>query len=414
MAQRDAQFVVGLTGPLGAGVTSMSKVLEVNGFCRRSLSDPIKEELRKRDNLPEGTLFDHRHLRDSRKRLQDIGNELRRESPTVWLDKAMDRCPQDGEIVIDSIRNTKEVEALRDRFPRFYLVAIHASQEVRWKRLQASYDNDFKAFGRDDDRDSHEEVDHGQQVEKCVLLADYVVRNEDEVGSSDSRMRNLFQKVKTDLDLMRSVDGPRTAETHRPPTSDEISMALAFAQSQSSRCLKRHVGAAIVDRNNFIRSMGFNENPIGMLPCAQKFNACYKDEDMHARLEQMQDVHCASCGAKITSGLQKPYLCACGESFKLRFFPNRNMELCTAVHAEERAIRLLRNDDAIDCTLFTTTFPCFQCSRLIVDVGIKRVVYVEAYPVKKSLDFLQLNGVLVEPFEGFKARAFNLVFRQVE
>lgn len=63
--------------------------------------------------------------------------------------------------------------------------------------------------------------------------------------------------------------------------------------------------------------------------------------------------------------------------------------------------------------MFTTTFPCFQCSRYIVDARIKRVVYVEAYPVKEAKNFLIKNGIKVDPFEGFKARAFNLIFRQV-
>jgi hypothetical protein len=48
----------------------------------------------------------------------------------------------------------------------------------------------------------------------------------------------------------------------------------------------------------------------------------------------------------------------------------------------------------------------------IVDAGITQVVYVEAYPVKESLRFLQGNNVTVTPFEGFKARAFNRIFRQ--
>ena len=60
------------------------------------------------------------------------------------------------------------------------------------------------------------------------------------------------------------------------------------------------------------------------------------------------------------------------------------------------------------------TFPCFQCARYILDAGIKSVVYVEAYPILESRKFLTDNGVEVIPFEGFKARAFNTVFRRVD
>ena len=64
--------------------------------------------------------------------------------------------------------------------------------------------------------------------------------------------------------------------------------------------------------------------------------------------------------------------------------------------------------------IYTTTFPCFQCSRYIIDAKIKRVVYVEAYPVTESADFLRYNHIEVVPFFGFTARAFSQIFKQVE
>lgn len=90
------------------------------------------------------------------------------------------------------------------------------------------------------------------------------------------------------------------------------------------------------------------------------------------------------------------------------------MELCTAIHAEERAIRSLEGRSARNATIYTTTFPCFQCARYIADAGIKRVVYVEAYPVKESAKFLLERGIKLDPFHGFHARAYNLIFKQVE
>ena len=90
------------------------------------------------------------------------------------------------------------------------------------------------------------------------------------------------------------------------------------------------------------------------------------------------------------------------------------MELCTAIHAEERAIRSLGGRSAEGCTLYVNTFPCFQCSRYIKDADIKKVVYVEAYPIKEAVDFLKKNGIIIEAFEGFKPRVFNQVFKQIE
>ena len=105
---------------------------------------------------------------------------------------------------------------------------------------------------------------------------------------------------------------------------------------------------------------------------------------MHAKMEEMQTVYCPDCG-KTVEKLKQPWRCVnCSTDLKKRFYPNRNMELCTAIHAEERAIRSLGDRDARGATMFVTTFPCLQCSRYIIDAGISKVVYVEAYPVKEG------------------------------
>jgi deoxycytidylate deaminase len=102
--------------------------------------------------------------------------------------------------------------------------------------------------------------------------------------------------------------------------------------------------------------------------------------------------------------------CACGDMMRDWFKPNRGMELCTAIHAEERAIKSLAGRSAEGGTLYTTTFPCFQCARQVLDARIKRVVYVEPYPVREAREFLTTAGCTIEPFTGFTCRAFFRVF----
>jgi dCMP deaminase len=102
-----------------------------------------------------------------------------------------------------------------------------------------------------------------------------------------------------------------------------------------------------------------------------------------------------------------------GTSFKEWLHPNRNMELCTAIHAEERAILSLGGRTVENGTLYVTTFPCFQCARLILDAGIRKVVFVEAYPIWETKKFLEENNVKVMPFTGFTARAFFEVFPKI-
>jgi len=159
--------------------------------------------------------------------------------------------------------------------------------------------------------------------------------------------------------------------------------------------------------------MGFNENPPSVRTCKME-SACYKDEDMASKLRaQGHSIYCPSCGEHHDE-LREPWICnKCGANLKAWLFRNRNMELCTAVHAEERAILSLAGRSAEGGKLYVTTFPCFQCARLILDAGIKELEYVEAYPIKKTSEFLIKNGVDVKPFGGFTARAFFRVFPKV-
>lgn len=404
-------LVIGLSGPLGSGISAVSRALEKNSFHRLSLSRPIKAELRKREGLPE--LEPLKAVGDWRKKLQDIGNEGRRESPSHWVDRILQGNPPDKDLVIDGIRNLGELQALRNRFPMFFLLALSASLDVRWSRLQDGYDKNFKTFERDDRRDSDEGVPEGQQVTKCVENADYILVNEHDGGSSAQQAVQFYERLEPAIDLMRDVN-KRPRSYRRPPTNDEVHMATAYAQSHMSLCIKRHVGAIIVSDRNLPLALGYNENPVGMRPCVHEYKYCFKDDYVHKKLEKMCGVHCPSCGKKHAE-LKEPWKCAgCGDDFKALLFPSRNMERCTAIHAEERAIRSLQSRTVENTALYTTTFPCFQCARYIVDAGIKRVVYVEAYPIEESEGFMKSNGISVEPFEGFKARAFNLVFKQVD
>jgi len=84
---------------------------------------------------------------------------------------------EENQIVIVGIRNVGEVEALRQRFGQgqFWLVAVHADYETRWKRVEhsGSYLSE-DIFKRDDRRDSSEDDQYGQSVQRCVYEADYI------------------------------------------------------------------------------------------------------------------------------------------------------------------------------------------------------------------------------------------------
>lgn len=421
------RIIIGLTGSLGSGCTTLSHVLANIGFQRVSISEVIKEKFKELHSGKQPT-FDS-FGKDWRAELQDIGNKGRKgeyisetgdkkaDNSDYWINLALQKATDNGDIVIDGIRNIGEIYFLRRRYSQgeFWLVAVYADYETRWQRvLTSKIYTDGLIFKRDDQRDSDEDDDKGQSVQRCVYEADYVLKNEKKYEPKSKIDEELLSRIKGDISVMKGEP--------RSPSISEVSMATAVSQSHASRCVKRKVGAVIVNEANISLSIGYNDNPVGMEPCQTLHGgSCYKDMIMESKLEKMPPFFCPECGTEHKK-IGHPWRCngqkkdnnPCRLNFKSKFFPSRNMELCTAIHAEERAIRSLAGRSAEGCTLFVNTFPCFQCSRYIKDAGIKKVVYIEAYPVKEAIDFLKTNGIMPESFEGFKPRVFNQVFKQAE
>ena len=123
-------------------------------------------------------------------------------------------------------------------------------------------------------------------------------------------------------------------------------MRMARIWAENSYCKRRQVGALIV-KDQMIISDGFNGTPSGFE------NIC---EDEH--------------------GITKPYV----------------------LHAEANAItKIARSSNSSDgATLYVTASPCIECAKLIIQAGIKRVVYSEKYRLDDGLKLLQRAGIDIE------------------
>ena len=86
---------------------------------------------------------------------------------------------------------------------------------------------------------------------------------------------------------------------------------------------------------------------------------------------------------------------------KLGIASGTRHELCYAVHAEQNAIiQAAKLGIAIDgATLYCTHQPCILCAKMIVNAGIRRVVYEQGYPDEFSREILSEGGVSVEQYE---------------
>jgi deoxycytidylate deaminase len=399
--------VIGLTGPFGSGCSTAADLLvHERGYRAKKLSDVL------RDGLAEAG-----ELNPSRARLQAAGDVERKVSgESVLVDKALAQLyqlPDDVQLlVLDGIRNLGEVDALKRNFGyRFCLIAVAADAESRWDRVKGDYRRAGLAradFVDDDNRDRGGRGRFGQQVGRCVDEADGVVINDEEVPRKDFENRLL------------ALSDVLTNKVNRSANADEIAMHQAFSTSHSSKCLRRYVGAVIVNDRNEVVGTGYNENPYGSRPCVEEpeYNySCFRDIVRRSGYESLakEGIVCPVCAAKLRVSDGPPFYCLnCRDretltSLDRYFFPDRALTWCTAVHAEDRAL-LLSRGCAKDAIMFTTTFPCFQCAEKIVEAGIREVVFVEAYPDPHSAKRLHLAGVIVRQFEGVRSSAFERVF----
>ena len=124
---------------------------------------------------------------------------------------------------------------------------------------------------------------------------------------------------------------------------DKIYMNIAREVSTLSRCNRKKVGCIIVKDNNIL-SMGYNGTPTGM------DNKC---EDVTT------DLYLNNIGVHKINYTTKWYV----------------------LHAESNAIaKIAKSTNACDgATLYTTMSPCKECAKLIIQAGIKEVVYHENY-----------------------------------
>lgn len=141
---------------------------------------------------------------------------------------------------------------------------------------------------------------------------------------------------------------------------DRRFMELAEQVATWSSCyqVNRHVGAVIVKENR-VMTTGYNGASSGVMSCVEKGECIRK---------------------------------------KLNIPSGTKHELCYAVHAEQNAIiQAAKFGVSIDGgTLYCTHQPCVICAKIIINAGIRRVVYKEGYPDELSLTLFEESGVKVE------------------
>ena len=134
-------------------------------------------------------------------------------------------------------------------------------------------------------------------------------------------------------------------ESEKQRKFDQRYLEMARIWAKNSYCTRRQVGALVV-KNNMIISDGYNGTPSGFE------NICEDD-----------------------NGITKPYV----------------------LHAEANAITKLArsSNNSEGATIYITASPCIECAKLIIQAGIKRVVYGEKYRLTDGIELLERAGIEV-------------------
>ena len=129
--------------------------------------------------------------------------------------------------------------------------------------------------------------------------------------------------------------------------------------TKRSTCMRRMVGAIVV-KENLILSTGYNGTPIGIKHC--------------------EDIGCIRNEMNVPSG--------------------ERHELCRGLHAEQNTIinATKTGVNLEGSTIYITHSPCIICSKMIINAGIKKVVYTSNYSDELSIKFLKEADIKIEQY----------------
>ena len=141
------------------------------------------------------------------------------------------------------------------------------------------------------------------------------------------------------------------------PSWDEYFMGIAKLTSERSTCLRRKVGAVIVQDRQIVAT-GYNGAPRGL-------------------------AHCDELGGCLREKMGVP--------------SGERQELCRALHAEQNAIiQAATSGNSIEgATMYVTHQPCSICAKMIINAGIRKVIVEQGYPDELAVELLAEAGLKI-------------------
>lgn len=187
--KKEMPLHIGLTGCMGSGKGEVARCFEQFHFHYISLSDIVREEIRQRTDI-------------SRSQMQDIGNKLREEGGPAILARRVIRKIKSSlgkKWIIDGIRNPAEVLELKKLCP-FHLIGVSADTAVILKRIDSRKRGtdriNISKLKKTIEREwGAGEPENGQQVGKCMKMADYTLENNGSLEELKKKCRKILSII---------------------------------------------------------------------------------------------------------------------------------------------------------------------------------------------------------------------------
>lgn len=411
-AAQSPDMVIGLVGAVGAGASSVGRVLRrlLSRSGCESVAIRARDVLQRAAPLAWAAAESEPPIRRFRA-LQEIGSRLRQENDNAFVAAGMIGAihaarAAGGPVVAvcDALRHPAEVQLLRSVYGEaFWLLGVVCDEGTRHARLMRKYGfapadpaaaravQDF--MGRDEDGGR----EHGQRVADTFRYADFYL--DSSAALPDTAVEDeVLDAWPVTADLARFLSLVRADRPMLRPTGAEQAMYHAYAARLGSACLSRQVGAVLVGQDGQLLSTGCNEVPRaggGLYgegtddPAEVERGRCHalggfcRNTDERNRLvdhvldlleEQGVDVGDPARRADLSRRLRRSRL-------------GHLVEFSRSVHAEMDALisAARRGVSTIGGRLFVTTFPCHNCARHIVAAGVDEVQFIEPYLKSKAL-----------------------------
>ena len=348
--------------------------------------------------------------------------------------------------IFQSLKHPEESKLLSKVYgPGYYQIGIYLEEEYRIKFLEDKKQMDENDAKKLIEKDVDEEnKPYGQKTRDTFQLSDFFIKQYPKQEADKKELER--EKEKKELERIFDLI---FGHPYKTPTKDEHAMYMAYAYSARSADLSRQVGAVVCNESGDIIGLGSNDVPCfgGGPYWPDPYNDDKEDWRDYRYIQgewKRDDIEKGQAGGRDANQVNRDQIMEeiitiCRNDLKIDQNQTENKVSkfdIDKIHAEiiRDLKEKIRNDlkqkllketgisdikgfgrpthaemsallsctrngvSPKDGTIYCTTFPCHNCTRHIIDAGIKRVVFVEPYPSSKA-KLLHSDSISIEKID---------------